>query len=530
MTGQSITPPLAARSSAQLVPYWVVCAVIIIEVVAILQLNDGHFVYTLDDPYIHLALSENIWRGHYGINLTEPSAPSSSILWPFLLAPFAGWSLHEYMPFAINLVCVFASVALLERIIRRVVPAETTVIWLAPLVVTLGAVGFNFVGLVFTGMEHSLQVFLALALLLGLLVAAEEKRVTWWLVAAIVLGPTVRYESLSLSVAAVAFLALERRWMPAVTGAIGAIVPILGFSAYLNSLGLDFLPSSVLVKADITPEGATLGDIAMAMVRSLLWNSGHFSKLILLVYAVLLIRRWLRVEGSVAERHLAAAGAIMAVAHLVGGRFGWFARYEVYAMVTTTALMLYLWRRPLRERIARISPTQAKMRVSLMALLLCAPTLVGTLLTPLAANNIYQQQYQMARLIAFLPPTEAVAVNDLGLVSFGNDRHILDLWGLGSAEAGARRMAAEPGWVDDLTARAGVRLAMIYDHWFTGEIPVRWRWLGRLHLGRPRITPAASVVDIYAVDPAAEEGLIEALDRLVPTLPNGVRFERAPRG
>ena len=42
--------------------------------------------YTLDDPYIHMALAENLARGHFGVNLGEVSNPSSSILWPWLLA------------------------------------------------------------------------------------------------------------------------------------------------------------------------------------------------------------------------------------------------------------------------------------------------------------------------------------------------------------------------------------------------------------------------------------------------------------
>ena len=54
--------------------------IILAEVVALLRLNNGHLVYTLDDPYIHLALAENIIHGHYGVNAGEFSAPSSSIL------------------------------------------------------------------------------------------------------------------------------------------------------------------------------------------------------------------------------------------------------------------------------------------------------------------------------------------------------------------------------------------------------------------------------------------------------------------
>jgi len=54
-----------------------------------LVMNSGVMIYTLDDPYIHMKMARNIWNGHYGINLHEYSAPSSSIIWPFLLAPFS---------------------------------------------------------------------------------------------------------------------------------------------------------------------------------------------------------------------------------------------------------------------------------------------------------------------------------------------------------------------------------------------------------------------------------------------------------
>ena len=46
---------------------------------AILAFNDGVFVYTLDDPYIHMALAANIAEFHYGLNASAYAAPSSSI-------------------------------------------------------------------------------------------------------------------------------------------------------------------------------------------------------------------------------------------------------------------------------------------------------------------------------------------------------------------------------------------------------------------------------------------------------------------
>jgi hypothetical protein len=41
----------------------------------VIALCDGHFAYTLDDPYIHLALAENISRGLYDIAEQPAQAP-----------------------------------------------------------------------------------------------------------------------------------------------------------------------------------------------------------------------------------------------------------------------------------------------------------------------------------------------------------------------------------------------------------------------------------------------------------------------
>ena len=61
------------------------CIGITILVASSIYLSDGHLIYTLDDPYIHLAVARTILQGGYGINVAEYSAPSSSIVYPFLL-------------------------------------------------------------------------------------------------------------------------------------------------------------------------------------------------------------------------------------------------------------------------------------------------------------------------------------------------------------------------------------------------------------------------------------------------------------
>src|SRR5262249_50097808 len=124
--------------------------------------------------------------------------------------------------------------------------------------------------------------------------------------------------------------------------------------------------------------------------------------------------------------------------------------------------------------------------------------------TPLAANNIYDQQYQLHRFVVdyYKGP---VAVNDLGQVAFRNPHYVLDFWGLGSAEAQRYRLH-EPGgqWMQRLCREHGVDLILIYDDWFPNR-PASWVRLGYLKLLRPKITPAEANVQFYARDAGSAE-------------------------
>lgn len=92
----------------------------------ILKLNSGTFIYSMDDPYIALALSDQISHGNYGINAGQHAAPASSILFPFLLAAAAGTSLHPYLPLIINCLALFATLAILWRLFAHLCLAEDT--------------------------------------------------------------------------------------------------------------------------------------------------------------------------------------------------------------------------------------------------------------------------------------------------------------------------------------------------------------------------------------------------------------------
>jgi hypothetical protein len=443
-------------------------------------------VYSLDDPYIHLALARQILHGHYGINPGEFAAPSSSILWPFLLAPFAFTRLVEFLPLVINLGAVVVAVWWLQRWLET---------WLSPwwaLAATAAlAFALNLYGLALTGMENSLQVTLAIIVALSLV----RERLGWPFWLSVVLLPLIRYEGLAISLPVLAYLVLSpgRRVASLAAGAVIAIV-VIGFSLYLCRHGVGYLPSSVLAKTGLTllqklPRLATL------------WNNIEqqlFFLMIALFAAGLFVR-----EGKMREAVLLVLAPT--AAHLMFGRYGWFGRYHIYFAAWIVILFVTVYA---RAGLARLRFLSAVLAVWFAYASL--DSMIATLTTPLASRNIADQQKQMA-IIARDYLDEPVAVNDLGFVSFYAPRYLLDLGGLASYEAlQAHADPASNVWIADLMARHHVEQAMIYDGMFPRR-PANWIRVATLHLPRPWVAVGDDKVAFYSTSPEAAARLRQAL-------------------
>lgn len=504
--------------------------------------DGGAVVYTLDDAYIHLRLAANIARGHYGIAPGEASSPSSSILWPLLLAPFAALAWFEWVPFAICLLAAAGIAVVFARVLREAVgPAHTRAQVVAQVACGLLALLVcNTVGLVFLGLEHELQVLLSLLLVLELFRVARGAapgRATWLLV---VLGPLVRYENLALSAAALVFLAARGHRRHALVSA-GVLLALLGgFSLFLLAQGLPAVPSSVLAKlGDPDLQGRT-----RTPLEHLMWNltrtwSGGWVVLSIAGLMAAAVR-----PATSAERGLALALAAVLAAHLVLGSFGGFHRYEAYLLAVGLAGTALLH----RERLARARARAPRLTLAAAtALLLAASVRSATvaLASPLAIHELHRQQFQMASFASDYW-RRPVAVNDLGLVSFHARERVLDLWGLGSPGVLARRRGATSmAWADSVCRTHGVQLVMIYDAWFPPP-PAGWQpvaelrvapgpqlpishgilkgfarlWYGR----RPTVVVASRHVRFYVTDPAFEPAARVALERWSATLVAGSEF------
>lgn len=234
------------------------------------MLCDGRLIFTLDDPYIHLAVADHIRSGGYGVNASEVSSPSSSIIWPYLLAVTETLHLGAFGPLLINAAAAAATVVAFLRILESAEllgpGREKPLLFFVALLAIFSS---SAIALPMTGMEHSLHVWATVATFGGLTEAARGRSPTAMHFAALVLLPLIRFEGIAFAIAAMmGFALLGRRRF----AAAAAAVTLCAFAAYfarMASLGLPLLPSSVLLKSRIAESGYEGSGVFASVLRNL---------------------------------------------------------------------------------------------------------------------------------------------------------------------------------------------------------------------------------------------------------------------
>ena len=412
------SPGGAARADAVLVVLgWGL--LLLAQLVPILTANNGFFCYTLDDPYIHMAVAEEIVGGHYGVNPLEASSPSSSPLWPLLLAPLARSPLAEYTPLLVNATCGLLAALLALRRLRRVtsdMPEGIKYDVLRAGLVIAFLLATNAVGLVFSGMEHSLQVLMAVLVVEGVLSVSEGTTPTRPFLLALAMGPWVRYENLALTAAGCGFLFFCGRKRAAFACAAVAAAGLAAFSLALVNMGLPPLPCSVTAKQVMLGSGPGLAGILKTVVSALQQDRGFFLALMVVGLLGLAALRHPGKPKRLAAVFIAAAGVL----HLGFGTYGWYNRYEAYIYAAELFGLCGVLGFALEGRLRNFPPVAALAGLPLLAMF-AQPYLEGLFTLPRASNNIFGQQYQMHRFVTGFWQ-KPVAVNDLGWVSFHNNK------------------------------------------------------------------------------------------------------------
>jgi hypothetical protein len=516
-----------------------ILALTAVFVLVVQRMTGGYFGYTLDDPYIHLALSEGIANAHYGLNGNEVASPSSSILYPLLLAIGVPFAWHVFLPLILNVAATLLLMGVLAQMLHRAGYLQTRrgVVFSVLLALIL-LFGVHVFGVIFCGLEHSLHLAVSTLLLWGLIQALYTQRLHGWFLAAIVLTPLLRFEGLAASVPTLLLLLLWGQYRAALIAGALLAAALLAYGTAMHQIGLPFLPSSVSTKLEITQYNGVLGTLmrllATAQDAFNVNPASHLAAcLVLLPFVHALLKLAPRTAHQQADYGLAFLAASMVAGHALLGKWGWGARYEVYLLVTLLLLNVWVWRVELTRLLAGKAPQQVMALVVLPLFVLSAavPYVSSLIPTYKGSDAIYRQQYQMHRFATEFYQ-KPVAINDLGWVSYRNDHYVLDLWGLGSEEARTKRMATtkdDTRWMNPLMEKHDVRLAMIYDVWFP-YLPENWMKVASLEL-TPKGTAykayaAESTVAFYVTSCQEAKAVQPALRAFAASLPNGAALER----
>ena len=218
--------------------------------------------------------------------------------------------------------------------------------------------------------------------------------------------------------------------------------------------------------------------------------------------------------------------ATVMVAHVAAGEFGWYGRYELYALAAVVPPILRLaadWE-PVTEIVGHIARTLV---LGIVAIAM-VPFVHITLETPLSSTGIAEQQGAMADFVR-RDWQQPVALNDIGEVAWTGGQPVLDLWGLADQEAREARMAGGD-WIQPLVTERHVSLAIVTTSRFGGKLPASWLRVGAL-VADVVVTNNSAAVDVFVTDPVGDpESVTEAcaaLRSFAGHVPEGTRVELA---
>jgi hypothetical protein len=497
----------------------------------------GHLVYVLDDPYIHMAMAKNLAaHGVWGVTRQAFTAASSSPLWTLMLAAlFRLLGVREWIPFALDALFAAAVLWLADRELeRRRLGPLARLAWLLAIVLAT-----PMPALVFCGLEHLPHLLVLLAFTFALAreldAPAADAGVALPLLAAALTA--IRYEGLfTVAIAALLLLATGRVRRVLATLAAAAVPP-LAFGLYSLAHGGALLPNSILLKGHAPHAGTAraLRDALGGHAAHELLGNPH-----LLVLAIVLALAWAlhRVLSRPGLRGADVPPALVLgtlVLHLQLAQTGWFFRYEAYlvaaALVAIAGLAPALREHLAARGVARPGVWLAAAGV-IGAAVLAQPLLHRAKASwsriPVASMNIWQQQIQMGRFARAHLAGEAVALDDIGAVTFLADIRCLDLVGLANLEVLRMRDAGhyDSHAIAALAEREGVRTAIVYDQWFEsfipGGVPAGWTKVGLWRFPDVIVTYSDSV-SFYATRPEAVAPLTASLRAYAPLLPRAVR-------
>ncbi len=427
-----------------------------ILLISLNQLN-GQLFYSLDDTYIHMSIAKNwIEHGVWGFTQYAFSSTTSSPLWTFLIAAiYAITGTSSLVPIALSFITGAVAVLLFQYQTKK---------WLSPLPSILLGLAFilftPIVPLSLLGMEHILHIALTLIFVsksvdyLSDSTSPQSKDLILLLSLAAIL-PIVRLEStFVILLVGLLFLIQKNIKMFIFIGIVSAI-PLILYGLYAWSYGWYPVPNSIILKSHTPEASGLIGVIYTYLVKlgPTLTSVPHLS-LLFLLNALSVYHFFPSQSDPDPKRNKVALASFIflsiTIAHLLFSKTGWFYRYEAYLVglgfmtlipliaVTISTIQCKLQRAELGPETNRIHQKSTIVGLLIVVFLISSPLIYrgryALTDTYKAMHDRYLEHYQPALLVKRYYDNDTIAVNDIGILAFYTNAHILDVYGLGNME------------------------------------------------------------------------------------------------
>ncbi len=502
-----------------------------------ITVNQGIFTYVLDDTYIHMAMAKNLaLHGIWGVDKYGFTSSSSSPLWILLLScVYFLFGVNTFVPLILNLILATIFIFISYSIFKFYkLPSAYNLIFVLFLIffTPIPAV-------VFTGMEHILQIVLIISFVfIAVQMLSKDKTgdleyFILLILAALVVA--VRYEdAILVSIVAVMFLLQKRLWN-FLSVICASTIPVFAYGIFSIMNGWFFLPNSLITKTIFVESKTKLLSSEGFLV---LWNN-FINITNIYIFIPLVLALSILIFRFNKNKTFWDAPSLMiiifigtALLHMIVARVGWFYRYEAYLisfgiMAIAVGISEYL------PAVSRLNKKLAyrHLAVILVILLLFIP-LSGRGYNsfnevPTATHNIYDQQYQMALFIQHYYQGDAISLNDVGAVNYIADIKSVDLLGLSGLNVSKAILNGRYtiNDVDSITRQNHVKVVIVYENlyrnYLTGGLPYNWIKVGQWKIPN-RITCFMDTVSFYVIDPQDEENLTKNLREFSSKLPPDV--------
>lgn len=493
--------------------------------------NQGHIGYALDDAYIHMAIAKNFaLNGVWGITEYGFTSSTSSLLYTLLLSIiYSLFGVNEITPLILNIIFATLSICVIYRLLKQNNINNTYIFIVLQLITFLTPLP----ALIFSGMEHTLQILITILFVhLSAKMISEAKSSNRNNIILFILGILVtmaRYEGMFLLLIVSSLFIINKKWKFAVGLLVSGFFPLVTYGIISLLKGWYFLPNSILIKGN-TPTLSILGliDFFTVFIHKITETSHVFvlvyGALILFIYQFNKQKKWSDTTTML------SIFILTSILHIMFADTGWFYRYEAYLVCLGIFVIVIGFRDSLCQNLS-LSRTKnifpKYIAILLLLLIVISPLTdrgyISLIHVPKASNNIHEQQYQMGLFLKQFYGKESVAVNDIGAVSYLSDVKTVDLIGLGNMKVAKLRMKNlfDTQKIQDLAIENDVKIAIIYDNWFTEGMPSDWIVVGQWTIPNNSVC-GGDTVTFYATDSEEERKLKQNLKIFSSSLPKDI--------